>query len=237
MTAAWVSVDVATVWAHPTRPRDIDAPALADVPDHRAWLGSMDAATRYGLHGRTETQLLRGEPAEVLHRQGDWSQVVAPWQPSPLDARGYPGWVRSAHLHESGAGVAGSPTAAIGTEPAAVLGEARKFLGLRYLWGGTSPWGFDCSGLVHYCYRRGGRVVPRDASAQHDASTPVELGDERVGDLYFFARPGEEAFHVGFVTGRMRMLHAPEEDAMIEDAQLNPERRQTLVGAGRFASA
>lgn len=227
-----VRAEVATVWTSPDAPRPVDAAAVADVPDVGAWARSMDAATRLGLHGRTETQLLKGEPAEVVEQAGDWVRVVAPWQPSPKDDRGYPGWVRAAHLEPGEASL--RPAAAIPADVDAVTAEARRFLGLRYLWGGTSPHGLDCSGLVHYVWRRAGVVVPRDASAQHLAAEPVALGDERPGDLYFFARDDGFVYHVGIVTGRLAMLHAPEESERIEDAPISPERLPGLVAAGRI---
>lgn len=120
-----------------------------------------------------------------------------------------------------------------------ILGSARQFLGLRYLWGGTSAWGLDCSGLVHLAYRAHGVVVPRDAFDQADGCEPVPLADVRPGDLYFFARPGERIYHVGFVTRPVAgddtrwMLHAPEGDELVEDAPLAPHRSETLVSAGR----
>jgi cell wall-associated NlpC family hydrolase len=58
----------------------------------------MDAETRLGLHGRTLSQLLLGEPVEVVDERAGWAQVVAPWQPSSGDERGYPGWLPLAHL-------------------------------------------------------------------------------------------------------------------------------------------
>lgn len=112
--------------------------------------------------------------------------------------------------------------------------QARTFLGLQYLWGGLSPYGMDCSGLVHFAHRQAGVVVPRDARAQAEACEPVTLGSEEPGDLYFFAREDGRVFHVGFVTGERTMLHAPEAGGLIEDAPLAPERATTLAAAGRF---
>ena len=122
-----------------------------------------------------------------------------------------------------------------------VLGVARRFLGLRYLWGGTSGWGVDCSGLVHLAWRSQGVLLPRDAYEQ--AASPlvddVPLDDVRAGDLYFFARPGERIYHVGFATrpvsdsGERWMLHAPEGGELVEDAPLAPHRVETLVAARR----
>ena len=123
--------------------------------------------------------------------------------------------------------------------PEALLGSAGQFLGLRYLWGGTSAWGLDCSGLVHLTLRAHGVVVPRDACDQADLLPAIDLGAVQPADLYFFARPGEKVYHVGFVShpvatdGVRRMLHAPEGGELIEDAPLAPHRVETLVSAGR----
>lgn len=124
-----------------------------------------------------------------------------------------------------------------------LLAAAGRFLGLRYLWGGTSGWGLDCSGLVHLVFRAHGLVVPRDAFDQAASVEPVLLDDVRPGDLYFFARPGERVYHVGFVSrpvgddGVRWMLHAPEGGELIEDAPLAPHRQETLVAAGRVRSS
>lgn len=125
--------------------------------------------------------------------------------------------------------------------PEDLLATARRFLGVRYLWGGTSGWGLDCSGLVHLTFRAHGRLVPRDASDQAvaDVLEPVKLDDVQPGDLYFFARPGERVYHVGFVTrpvgadGTRWMLHAPEGGELIEDVPMAPDRVEKLVSAGR----
>jgi cell wall-associated NlpC family hydrolase len=125
--------------------------------------------------------------------------------------------------------------------PDDVLDVARQFLGLRYIWGGTSSWGLDCSGLVHLVHRALGVVLPRDASDQAacEEIDPVGVDEVEPGDLYFFARPDGRVTHVGFVTapvgadGTRRMLHAPEGGGFVEEAAMAPGRRETLVAAGR----
>lgn len=240
-----VRVPVATVWSSPTAPRDLDGPAVADEPDLTAWLAVLDAEgtaeRRLGLHGRTLTQLTAGEPVHLLEDRGDWVRVAAEWQPSSAHEAGYPGWVRRSHLVRADRPVP-APTEGRWT-PDELLTTARRHLGVPYLWGGTSPWGLDCSGLVHLVFRTLGRVVPRDAFDQAAAGDlePVPLDAVEPGDLYFFARPGKRVYHVGFVTrpvgadGERWMLHAPEGgNAALEEAPMAPERRDRLVAAGRF---
>ncbi len=291
-----VAVPVATVWTAPDAPRDIDAPALAALPDPAAWTSAMDAKTRKGLNGRTLTQLLVGEAVRVLEERGDWAEVVALGQPSSSHRDGYRGWVRRAHLaapvvpaaaaatvmtphascdidgtkvelsfgtelwvassdeHHATLPLPGGRTGSVALDHLRLgqkrqpvefgaddlLATAEQFLGLRYLWGGTSAWGLDCSGLVHLVYRALGVVVPRDAFDQAEDVEPVPLDEVAPGDLYFFARPGERIYHVGFVSrprsadGTRWMLHAPEGGELIEDAPLAPHRRDTLVSAGRL---
>ena len=235
MSVRQIGVDIATVWSDPDAPRLIDAPALADTPDVGAWTSRLTVDDRIGLHGRCETQLLRGEPVVIVNEFDDWVRIAAPWQPSPDDERGYPGWIRRAHLASDG-GVAPipRPVADIEPTPDGLLGYARDFLGLRYLWGGVSRWGIDCSGLVHLAFRHAGLVVPRDAEPQCHAATPVARGAERAGDLYFFAKEDGYVYHVGFVTGPDRMLHAPEASQNVEDAPLSGRRLHDLVAVGRF---
>jgi len=231
-------VDVATVWSSPQAPRDVDARALADRPDVPGWLAGLDPAGRLGLHGRTLTQLLAGEPVKVVEADGDWWRVAALWQPNPGDEPGYLGWVRRAHLRPAYADDPASPTAELAADRVALMDAARDHLGVAYLWGGTSPAGLDCSGLVHHTYRRAGVVVPRDASAQREAARRVPLGEERPGDLYFFGAR-DDITHVGFVVSAGRMLHAPEDGAVpgggvVVEEPLTADLRSRLVAAGRF---
>lgn len=234
-----VGVDVATVWTAPTAPRPIDAMATADQPDIRAWLESMTVEDRLGMHDRAVTQLLEGEPVEVLEGQGDWVRVAARWQPAPEHAVGYPGWVRRRHLRPERQSDPSGPTERGDADRSAIVASARRHLGLPYLWAGTSPAGLDCSGLVHLSYREAGVIIPRDAHAQMAASAPVAPGDEEPGDLYFFGDSPTAITHVGFVTGTRTLLHAPEDGSepgtgVIEEVLMSSGLALRLMGVGRF---
>ena len=118
-----------------------------------------------------------------------------------------------------------------GPEDRLRLGEL--FLGLEYLWGGTSAHGLDCSGLIHTVSRVLGMRTPRDAHDQADTLPNIPVDEAQPGDLYFFGRPGKQIHHVGFVSPA-GMLHASETGKRLEDAPLTDDRRATLVTAARF---
>jgi gamma-D-glutamyl-L-lysine dipeptidyl-peptidase len=99
---------------------------------------------------------------------------------------------------------------------AKVVTEARKFLGLQYLWAGTSGFGFDCSGFTHSVYLAYGIVLPRDANRQAVHGTPVARSALRPGDLVFFREsPTGPIGHVGMYVGNGDMINAPHTGAPI----------------------
>jgi cell wall-associated NlpC family hydrolase len=84
---------------------------------------------------------------------------------------------------------------------------ARAFIGVPYLWGGTSWDGIDCSGFVQLCYRMGGYSIPRDADQQHDAlAHAVERSQMQEGDLIFFGHPA--ITHVAMALNEKEYIHA-----------------------------
>ncbi|HVA73016.1 MAG TPA: C40 family peptidase [Acidimicrobiales bacterium] len=103
--------------------------------------------------------------------------------------------------------------------PQAVLGEAEKFLGLPYLWAGTSGYGFDCSGLTYAIYRQFGITLARDAGDQASEGRPVARDQLRPGDLMFFASGGQ-IHHVGIYAGNGLMLHAPQTGSVVQEIKI-----------------
>lgn len=93
----------------------------------------------------------------------------------------------------------------VGTKPSVppILQTAYRYLGVPYVWGGTSPYGFDCSGLVQYVYAQHGIYLPRTSYEQINAGRHVSYSQLKPGDLVNF--PG----HVGIYIGGGQMIHAP----------------------------
>jgi cell wall-associated NlpC family hydrolase len=101
---------------------------------------------------------------------------------------------------------------------ASIALSAKRFLGLRYLWGGVSAWGFDCSGFVWDIFRAHGMTVPRDTGPQSTSGRTVPRANVRPGDLVFYGRP---ATHVAIVVGRGTMVESPDS---AHDVRLVPLR-------------
>lgn len=120
-----------------------------------------------------------------------------------------------------------------------VVGEraaryALEMKGKPYRYGGNTPRGFDCSGLVQYSYARAGARVPRTTEALWDASHRVPTRQLRTGDLLFFNQNGKRSAHVAIYLGEDRFVHAPATGKNVSLANLNdPYWRRHFQGARR----
>lgn len=278
--SAVIDVSVATLWRAPGIARTIDAPSLSNPVNLDRWNRNLaTTAARAWLDSRVVTQALYGEKVRVLAVRGRWAKVAVPDQPTPLDWRGYPGWlpVRQLATGYSGAGSQRVVTArkailhlrgrtvrlSYGTRlpvtgqnergnwlvrtpdgpgwiarssfknpprptGASIVAAARRFLGLRYLWGGVSAWGFDCSGLLWNLFRTHGITTPRDTGPQSRAGRRVPVGRLRPGDLVFYGSP---ATHVAIVAGHGLMIESPDSAHSVRVVPL----RAGFTAARRYA--
>ena len=125
-----------------------------------------------------------------------------------------------------------APVVADTSHPATTI--ASNMLGKPYRFGGASPSGFDCSGLVYYSYHKAGYRVPRTSQLQYQQSLPVKRAHMREGDLLFFRIEGKVS-HVGVYLGDNQFIHAPSSGKRVSIASLEaPYWKQRFTKAGRF---
>lgn len=112
--------------------------------------------------------------------------------------------------------------------------EAERFRGLQYLWGGTSGFGFDCSGLTHLVCRALGKTIPRDAGPQRDKGEPIATrGALRPGDLVFFRSAAGTIHHVGMYVGGEKMIHSPRTGETVQIGSIYAQPYYTEFAGGR----
>lgn len=89
-----------------------------------------------------------------------------------------------------------------------ILTGAMQYMGVPYIFGGTTPYGFDCSGYVQYVFAQAGISIPRTADVQFEVGTPVSSAELVPGDLVFFETYTYGASHVGIYVGNGEFIHA-----------------------------
>ena len=115
--------------------------------------------------------------------------------------------------------------------------QALKLVGAPYRYGGASPRGFDCSGLVQYSYQRAGLTLPHNTERQRRLSRPIGHAELRRGDLIFFDQEGRKNSHVGIYVGGGQFVHAPSSGKRVRRDRLDaPYWRQHLSELRRVGS-
>ena len=107
------------------------------------------------------------------------------------------------------------------TIPGRAAAGAAKMVGKPYKYGGATPAGFDCSGLVHFSYQQAGVSLPRSTAEQRRASQRVKVAELKRGDLLFFDQEGKKHSHVGIYLGERRFVHAPSSGKHVRNDSLD----------------
>jgi cell wall-associated NlpC family hydrolase len=133
------------------------------------------------------------------------------------------------------AGCASAPRTRAPSAGERIAASALAQVGHPYRYGGSTPAGFDCSGLVQFAYLAAGFTVPRTTGDQYHASRKVKLSRIAPGDLLFFRIDSREITHVGIYAGNGRFVHAPQTGNKVEVRMLDDAWYRTrLVRAGRL---
>ena len=135
-----------------------------------------------------------------------------------------------------------SPTAT--STAAVVLPTADRYIGVKYVWGGTSPkTGFDCSGYTQFVFGRHGVNIPRTSRAQVAAGTrvPVSISALQPGDLIMFAADGKPISHVAIYAGDKRIIHSTKSGGGVRYDHLATQRgawfRNHMVAVRRVGAS
>jgi gamma-D-glutamyl-L-lysine dipeptidyl-peptidase len=220
----WARIVAIEQAAPPLDPRGYPGwlPAAHIVPDDR---GEQSAGGQYVVDAMFSTlrekpedapgavDIVLGTHLTVLGQaQGRYAPVAAAGRPAPL-------WADLADL---------APAAARPAAARDLLPVALRLQGVPYIWGGVSPYGIDCSGLVYLAHRRLNVVVPRDADDQANASRPVEPGEQAPGHLCFFRDGNAPVDHVGLLHGPGQLLHASGSAGQVRQEPIEGELARRL---------
>ena len=108
-----------------------------------------------------------------------------------------------------------------GVSGSQILAEAKKYLGTRYVYGGASPSGFDCSGYVYYVLKQFGYSPYRTPADQYNMGSPVAKANLQPGDIVFFAGTYASGIsHVGIYAGNGQFIHAPNSRSTVSYSDL-----------------
>jgi murein DD-endopeptidase len=114
--------------------------------------------------------------------------------------------------------------------------HAAAMVGKPYRFGGATPAGFDCSGLIQYSFRQAGVRLPHNTEAQRLGAQPIARAELRRGDLIFFDQEGKKHSHVGIYLGNGTFVHAPSSGKSVRSDRLDsPYWRRHISETRRLA--
>lgn len=115
-----------------------------------------------------------------------------------------------------------------------IISNAMDYLGVPYVFGGTSPYGFDCSGYVQYVFANAGISLPRTADVQYEVGLPISTTELVAGDLVFFSTYTYGASHVGIYLGDNTFIHASSSRGISVDSLGSSYWSSHYIGARRI---
>ena len=194
------------------------------------------AATICDLVGGDVMRIAGNDGKKGRCLKGKWTQIMLP--------SGKTGWVRSSQvkLHEGFFSIAkgeGNSESISDSLMESIIADAFKLKGVPYLWGGMTPKGVDCSGLVRWSFIMNGVLLPRNASQMVHCGDEVSLDSLQRGDLVFFGTPAtsekpRRVTHVGIYIGNGRIIHSSH---MVRLNSLNPSEPDYYENAHKLIAA
>jgi len=186
----------------------------------RVVVGPLNVRSGPGTDYGKVTQLSTGAVVQISSTVNGWYQIDS-------------GYVSSDYV-----AIVDASEAANSGKGAEISAYAQQFLGCRYVYGGSSPSGFDCSGFAQYIYKQFGYSIARTASDQMNYGVAVSIGELQPGDLVFFnnGSSSKRATHVGIYIGTGNFIHASTSSTGVIISAMNSAYYTTgFVGGRRFA--
>lgn len=158
--------------------------------------GVINVRTGPGTDHAKVTTVSTGKKVSLLGKANGWYHV---------SFDGVTGYISGEYIYEGSSLPASS--SGVGEQ---IVANAKKYLGVRYAYGGSSPSGFDCSGLTMYLYKQYGYSLPHTAAGQYNCGRRVSRDSLLPGDLVFFTASGNggRITHVGIYMGGGNIIHA-----------------------------
>lgn len=194
----------------------------------QGWVDGSDVRMR--AEAGTDSEIVRvttyGESVEILGVDGEWYKV---------SAGGKTGYIRGDYVSFTEPDPSQAPAAgSIGEQ---IVAFAEQFLGTPYVWAGSSPSGFDCSGFVSYVFKNFGYTVNRTAASMYTNGVAVDKSELQIGDAVFFASSSESIGHVGIYIGDGEFIHSSSGCGYVTISGLDESYYSRMyVGARRIAS-
>lgn len=194
----------------------------------QGWVDGSDVRMRAAAG--TDSEIVRvttyGESVEILGVDGEWYKV---------SAGGQTGYIRGDYVSFTEPDPSQAPaSSSIGEQ---IVAFAKQFLGTPYVWAGSSPSGFDCSGFVSYVFKNFGYTVNRTAASMYTNGVAVDKSELQIGDAVFFASSSESIGHVGIYIGDGEFIHSSSGCGYVTISGLDESYYSRMyVGARRIAS-
>ena len=169
--------------------------------------------------------LSNGTAVTITGVSGGWYKV---------SVNGKSGYIKADYITTSVSSSANMASySGLSAKRTAVLDYAAKFLGVPYVYGGSTPSGFDCSGFTSYVYKNTVCSIERVAQAQFDPTTRVSRDELLPGDLVFFGSSAYSISHVGIYVGDGQFIHAPHTGDVVKYDSLSGSYATRFQGGGR----
>lgn len=210
--------------------------------------GAVNVRSSASENGEVMTQLYNKDNVLILSTSSGWTKIAYGSSnsigyvkseyivDSSVSSRSSSSRAKSSSKSGSSSGYVASSaprSAAASSLGQALVNEAEKYIGTKYVYGGSSPSGFDCSGLVQYACRKVGISVSRSSRSQFHNGVPVSKSDLQPGDLVFFGKNGTVS-HVGIYAGNGQMIHSPQTGKTVTYASITTTgRSRSYMGARR----